>query len=709
VVPVDTAGPTFDGGTNDMGGTTRVRGEAGRVGGRVPAGALVVVAALAVLASACATTGAWNDVSPPTTGFASRNESVNGLACATPSRCVLTNGSTLTVWNGSTWRISPAPGDGYTAAACAAPDFCLAYATEKRGETGGRPLHWTGTAWEPTADPAGVFTPESVVVQKLACFRPTACVAVNRTAFGLAAATWNGTAWAAATPPEPLGTSGGAAVDCGTDSCTLLLWVSPLDSTADQAYRWDGTSWSTLATAPRLTAVTCAGRDFCLGSEGDLAGTLAAGDGTAWTPVPSPLAGRDGYVLQAVDCGAPRDCTAIAVNGGATGSAPQLALRWTGGSTWSPTGPGSGTAESEDLLACATATWCMTATTEASPRGFVDVAARWDGTSWMRTPVPSDLVAHQALGAVSCPSETSCLAVGFTANEAGQSLDAQTWNGTAWTAVPPPVGATASVSDVSCPTADMCAVGGLSTAQGPILAVRQAGAWRTTPAPDGFRDTEVRLDCARATWCVAAVGRGDIQRWDGTGWAPLAGPDGYVYDIACPAPDRCIAVGQTLYATVPVPAFFHWDGRTWTTRYVPRVNDVDAWLNRISCGAVDRCAAVGSAYPYPAVAQWDGTEWTDQRAPSTDAGGELREVSCAATVCMATGVANDNPAPVVAITTDVASRVWEHAQPPTDAAAFGLAPSCTATGCLVVGGRYDSDDESSRPWAARYQFAPSPT
>jgi len=123
--------------------------------------------------------------------------------------------------------------------------------------------------------------------------------------------------------------------------------------------------------------------------------------------------------------------------------------------------------------------------------------------------------------------------------------------------------------------------------------------------------------------------------------------------IACPAANRCIAVGSTgSRYTIRVPFAVHADARSWTTASpVPPIENGDSFLTALSCVGLARCTAVGGQEvpaPYfgaksggnrPLVETWNGRLWRLEKVPippgTTD--GDLSGVACVSSACMAVG------------------------------------------------------------------------
>src|SRR5205823_831133 len=119
-----------------------------------------------------------------------------------------------------------------------------------------------------------------------------------------------------------------------------------------------------------------------------------------------------------------------------------------------------------------------------------------------------------------------------------------------------------------------------------------------------------------------------IERWDGTMWAIVPGPQtsesnvGGLVGVSCASTTSCFAVGGDVIE--------HWNGTQWSL--APTGLGSDAYLARVSCTTRTSCFAVGTTAPVQTtlVERWDGTNWS--RVPSPDSPGaqntQLIGVSC---------------------------------------------------------------------------------
>jgi hypothetical protein len=201
------------------------------------------------------------------------------------------------------------------------------------------------------------------------------------------------------------------------------------------------------------------------------------------------------------------------------------------------------------------------------------LASLWDGETWKLLLPPRVRSSDDAaLEGVDCVSATSCTAVGQFSYElqelfSGVAPLVERWDGTAWRT---------EVSDnardsldtelnaVSCPTLEVCVAVGFQRRTGGTYAsfaeIREGGRWRVIPTPD-----------------------------------PPGSPDVELADVACPAPDRCIAVGSWVTGGSVRSVVESWDGTRWRIEETPTPPDVTSVaLTAIDCPSPETCVVVGT-------------------------------------------------------------------------------------------------------------------
>jgi hypothetical protein len=525
----------------------------------------------------------------------------------------------------------------------------------------------------------------------------TVAVVATAAAFGLGLGTLPAaeasTLWATVHSPDSVTANGNlAGVSC---PLAASCWAVGNDTSAGGAGQalaesWNGTSWSTHATAkpPKsiaagLNAVSCpaAGACVAVGSYRTTAGTLTlaeAWNGTSWsvqtTPNPS---GTASATLTGVSCTAASACTAVGYFT-VTGQPTQtLAEAWNGTAWTIQTTPNPGGATTAELngVSC-TATGCTAVGYYETSGFFFDtVAEAWNGSTWtiQTTPNPSGSSYADLVG-VSCTA-AGCTAVGNydTSSDLDSTL-AEQWNGSTWTiqTTPNPSAATGTVlTGVSCTSVSACTGSGwYYTGSGDALTLAEAwngSTWtiQTTPNPSGPPYSELNAVSCVASGCIAVgysqtdqqsptpVDTTLAEAWNGTAWSlqnavsPSGAVASYLSSVSCVAANACTAVGyhfdvQTGYYD---PLAEQWNGTAWSVKAVPVPSgSVGTYLESVSCATASACEAVGfentSGPGVTFAASWNGTAWTSQTTPNPAgaAASLLYGVSCAgASACTAVG------------------------------------------------------------------------
>ena len=365
-------------------------------------------------------------------------------------------------------------------------------------------------------------------------------------------------------------------------------------------------------------------------------GALLAAGVVARVSIPQatpPLAATD-TSLRSVACPAPESCVAV----GLTGSKYTVRVPLTARSA---SGPWSvqalpGILAGDTLLAsvsCPSATGCVAVGRQEVPAPYFGarsagdrpVTEVWDGTAWRpnRAPVPPATADAELRGVDCLPA--MCMAVGSYALRLRDERPlAEAWNGEAWVLQLPPrvrtgnEAADAVLSDVACVSPTSCvAVGRFSfeltffTGVAPLIQRWDGTEWRTErSANTQSLDTELNgVSCPSPRRCVA-VGlqrRGQgiygpfTEIWDGERWStmrihgPARSPDAELLDVACPQPDRCVAVGFWATGARFRPLIERWDGERWTIEpFEPPADFSSSTLNSVACPSPTSCRAVGA-------------------------------------------------------------------------------------------------------------------
>lgn len=371
-----------------------------------------------------------------------------------------------------------------------------------------------------------------------------------------------------------------------------------------------GTSWtSAVAPVPAnaidngaggLTEVACGTTCAAVGQYVVSSGSNAlieGGAGSSWRPVEAPVndATFNGY-LSVVACGTV--CVAAGKQGVSGSGVFEGLLEAGSGASWNATvAPLPANAMTPDNpqfsfsgAACSAATCLVYGTYEDNSgitQGLVETES---GGKWTAGEIPYPKSAGTGEGftpeAAACQSATSCTLVGVyesTADGAG-STAMVTGRGTSWQAVALPLAyVNATLTSVSCPTANSCTAAGGYLGQGgnaTILTVTGEGAnWKekyapvppnSSGSPGGvpFPEVSGTVSCSAAAACVTVGGNytDSLTSWpyiaqeqSGT-WATITGPvptphtqdpNADLTSVHCFAPTDCIAIGTYAIPTPP--------------------------------------------------------------------------------------------------------------------------------------------------------------
>jgi hypothetical protein len=358
---------------------------------------------------------------------------LNGVACASAAYC-LAVGQDVTdrrgfaeVWDGSTWRVIPAPNPGTPEAlwdvTCFAVGSCLTVGTYLDAAGIGATLaaEWDGKAWR-------LLSPLSPGLEDqlggIACSSGEDCLAVGATLFSSyepLAEHWDGSRWRALPSAIP-GISSGAlnAVACPQPArCVAVGSLDAADGTPRTlAALWNGRQWRVLATPPTgrggLADVSCAGPSRCVATgysylaDHSLQVLTEEWDGGAWRLLPFPgaatarLAAATGSQLPGVACDPVANpvadpptagCLAVGNSLDGAGRGRILAGTWHDGSRgggWQllrPAYPAGSEAMLTDV-ACPSPARCMAVGDYDFTTGSLPFADLWNGRQWQLLTMP---------------------------------------------------------------------------------------------------------------------------------------------------------------------------------------------------------------------------------------------------------------------------------------------------------------------------------
>ena len=198
---------------------------------------------------------------------------------------------------------------------------------------------------------------------------------------------------------------------------------------------------------------------------------------------------------------------------------------------------------------------------------------------------------------MTCPTSDECIAVGYSGGGGsydGAVVESTTTRGATWVSdtLPASVATSTGLTAITCPTSTVCYAGGYSSTLGTVVLVTTDGG---------------------ASWTVQ----------DG-----LSG-EGF-YSLACPSTSDCYGVGYTnsngnvVWATTT-------GGSTWSSLPIPSTPSV---LEGVTCVSVETCFVVGGGDVLKTTD--GGSSWTTDQLWPLPGAGDLDSVFCAsATTCYA--------------------------------------------------------------------------
>ncbi len=347
-----------------------------------------VLAALCLASTAAA---AWT-VAPGT--VLNNTNFTTGVHCGSASACLLVGQQSgvastalAATWDGTSFtQQTPVSSTAILWGATCGPTLCFAVgADDGSGTYVPHAETWNGTSFgsSSTATPSGSTYS---ILYNAACPSSSLCFAVGyyqtATADLPLLESWNGTSWSLVSPSLPSGTTAAKLLDVACTSASSC-WAAGFVEVTGQPRRtlvlhWDGTSWTTQASA-------------------NPSGAAAA-------------------QLQGIACASASSCEAVGLY--VDGSSVQHALAevWDG-TSWSVQSvpaPGGGASDPQLVdVSCSGASACEAVGAVTSSGTTQPLAAGWNGTSWTLQSVPrAHGTSDAGLAGVSCPS--TCMAVGYS-------------------------------------------------------------------------------------------------------------------------------------------------------------------------------------------------------------------------------------------------------------------------------------------------------
>jgi hypothetical protein len=318
-------------------------------------------------------------------------------SCASVTSCMVTDGSSVFVLTGTTWKQSTAPGGplhGFTySVSCPTATFCLAV------DWSGAYLVYNGKTWSSSQ----TIGSEASAVDSVSCTSPDFCMAVDASdANGLGGNVFifNGHTW------QYKGQDGSplSSVSCsGTDFCEILGYET--NGTVTTAFWKGGLVFNTanldtypgFGPAPGEGFLSCASTSFCAAV--DKLGNAFTYNGTSWSAATALDPGST-LDMTGVSCPATTFCVAIDAAGH---EYTFNGTSWTAASVIDSSGQ-------PQAISCTSSHFCLMADLSGN-------VATFNGATWSATSdVDPGATAGTGLTGASCADAADCVAVDWEGN-----------------------------------------------------------------------------------------------------------------------------------------------------------------------------------------------------------------------------------------------------------------------------------------------------
>jgi hypothetical protein len=526
------------------------------------------------------------------------------------------------------------------------------------------------------------------------------------------------------TEPVPTSTYALSSISCASASfCVAVVrnaqaYVQVI-ATSDGGLHWHAQDVDPNADLSDLETVRCFSSSHCVATgngASDEATVIATTNGGATWRAISGFGPTQQIGIEGVYCSSALSCLVTGWESQGNASVGVASRTTDGGLTWTDeTVPSN--AEVLWDVACTSPGVCWSPAQIAT--GSEILSTTDDGMTWAVQAIAS--------GAspifISCPAALTCYASGYqrTVFNTNVGLLLSTVNGgSTWTnvALPP---SSADATDVSCPSATTCVIGGQTDNGVPQLYVAASGvATLDTVSVTGVTYVD-SLSCGSVTRCVAAGVFESPNGREGTtlsttnagiSWAAHAMRAGTttMQSVSCPNASTCVAVGALNNYQASVIERSSDGGASW------QVSTAGGFgLTSVSCATASTCVAVGSSDLYLA----PGTKgrWRTGTAPSKVA--ELDEVACpTATECVAVALLQDLSTSIFVRTGD-GGRSWQVTAGPRGQVQYSSVQCVSASHCVAAGtsldqygnagsGVLDVTSDGGRSWRAAVVPASTP-
>jgi hypothetical protein len=350
----------------------------------------------------------------------------------------------------------------------------------------------SGITWSmvPSVNPGPPTTMSTF--SSLSCSGAGSCIAVGGSTYhsGLVAnlaESWNGHALSLVPALEP-----GPSIDLSNVSCVASDLCRVLGFTANASVvfgTWrnrNSAKWSLIPGSSNVVidSLSCPVTTFCTAVGFQKGGIerrtlVESWYGHRWSVVRSPNIGpsRDYYNLNGVSCTSRLFCVAVGTYGLQTGtklvSSRTLIEIWNGARWTVASSPNRGPSTEFNYLnsvSCYSSDLCIAVGDYSDYGGVIErtLVEHWNGTAWSELSSPNRGGVYDAneFNGVSCPSREQCVAVGDYDTASGVQYRrplVESWAGSRWALDAGASGgpsSDASLTSVSCATADSCAAVG---------------------------------------------------------------------------------------------------------------------------------------------------------------------------------------------------------------------------------------------------------
>ncbi len=525
------------------------------------------------------------------------------LSCASSLLCLASDGSTLWLYNGTSWSATTPPsalGSYIDQISCAPGGDC----TVIGGSTasGGAVESTTdGSNWQAEASLPSGYNPYS-----LSCPSSTACDAllVSQSSGSLSFDTFTPTAGWTPGPSLPSGTIV-FNFSCGTASFCALTAAS--SGSNPDFFVYNGNSWTAEnPSGVELLTLNCTSASQCFSSEVDpTTGAQGVWQYSASTTSWGALA--DGTPPLTAS-GSGLSCVSSSFCGGVSGGMGEVLQQgaWTSATL--------GWQNTVTAISCPTASFCMAGDSGGDFETY-------DGTNGTWSSPVAGPVASGDFGGISCPSATFCAAV-ISGALATWSSSSGSWTVSSLAITPSPVGQ----GGVSCTSSSFCVA-----VSGSQASIYDNGTWASPSSIDSTNGDLASVSCTSTTYCVALDASGAVRTYNGSGWSSTpttidsAAQVYYLASISCITAGVCVAVDQDGNAEIL-------QGGSWSS---PTQLAGGGALGEVACNATaGDCVISGQGGVYY-VQETGGSYAFNQTPESVGAPGDYWSlVSCSASSCV---------------------------------------------------------------------------